>query len=51
MSPPPSNSTEGYKGSGKLIGLRIGHMPLSPPIADNLITVGVDRDVRGWDIN
>jgi exodeoxyribonuclease-3 len=30
-------------------GLRIDHLLLSPPLAQRLITVGVDREVRGWE--
>jgi exodeoxyribonuclease-3 len=30
-------------------GLRIDHLLLSPQLLDQLISAGVDRDVRGWD--
>ena len=30
-------------------GIRIDHLLLSPPAADRLISVGVDKHVRGWE--
>ncbi len=30
-------------------GIRIDHIMLSPPAADRLIDVGIDRHVRGWE--
>ena len=34
---------------GRNAGLRIDHFLLSPPVANRLTAVGVDREVRGWE--
>ncbi|MBN9060745.1 MAG: exodeoxyribonuclease III, partial [Rhizobiales bacterium] len=30
-------------------GIRIDHLLLSPQAADRLVSVGIDKHVRGWD--